>query len=112
MVGPLLLAVAVAAETDATGNAQAAMYAAVSAVLVSLIGGAVAIYTSGRKSAPDTSVRYVDPPTSNELPRELSGLLADALEEARQARDALERAERARDLWEGRARRLGWEDRR
>lgn len=94
----------VLASTHTTGE-RAAMFAAGATVIGSLVGAAVAIVTSRRNTPP---ARFVDEPTSNELPRALSDLLEDALNDARQARDEATRAVRRAELWEGRARKLGW----
>lgn len=102
-------ALAATAEAAASSD-NGALYAAVSAVLVAMIGGTVAIITSGRRQTGETpAARYVDEPTSHALTQSLTDLLEDALAREKQARDAAERAVRRAELWEGRARKLGWD---
>jgi len=104
-VSGLGLVVAAAEAPAATSGDRAALYAAVSAVLVALIGGAVAILT--RRPEPP-AVRYVDPPTSNALPAELADL---AVAERRRLDDALTEIRELRaevDMWQDRAYQAGW----
>lgn len=106
----------VAAAADVVSNDKAGLYAAIATAIGSAIGGIVAIYTA-RRNVPESSVRYVDPPTSNELPRALSELLEDALNDARRARDEtqelreqLASCKMSERTWERRARDLGWRE--
>lgn len=93
-----------AAEAPAAASGDAgALYAASGAVLVALIGGAVAVITSRNKTPPEPHVRYLDPPSSLALPQALSELYEDALERA-------VTAERERDLWHQRALEQGWKE--
>lgn len=76
---------------------SAALYAAVSAVLVALIGGVVAVLTSrNRQPEPHPPARLVDEPTTHALPRELADMLVEVIAE--------------RDVWKQRAVDLGWHE--
>lgn len=85
---------------------QVALIGAISALAVAVVTGLFAVI----KARADQSVRYLDPPTSHELPRALSDLLEEALADARKARDETTRAVRRAELWESRARKLGWRE--
>lgn len=98
----LPIALASLAQDAPSPTDRSALYASLSAVAVSLVGGAVAVITSSR-SKTDTAVRYVDPPTSNNLPNALADLYEETVKEKH---DAL----RIAALWESRARDLGWRD--
>lgn len=89
----------------ATGGDQGALYASVSAVMVAMIGGTVAIVTSRRNPPPPDpqSVRYVDAPTSNALPAAMAELYEHV-------KDELETVKIERDLWRRRAQQAGWDD--
>lgn len=97
------IVVAVDQVPAATSGDRSALYASVTAVLVALIGGAVAIVTSRRKDAEPPSIRYVDPPTSNALPAAMAELYE-------YVKDELDTMTVERDLWRQRARSLGWAD--
>lgn len=91
----LLLAAMVEADPVSDPNA-AALYAAVSAVLVALIGGVVAVLTTRARQQQPPPARLVDEPTTHALPRELADMLVEVVAE--------------RDVWKNRAVRLGWTD--
>lgn len=91
-----------AATTDPVPDPNsAALYAAVSAVLVALIGGVVAVLTSRYRQPDRPSARALEEPTTHALPRELADMLVEVIAE----RDAFKVE---RDVWKARAESLGW----
>lgn len=86
----------------ATSGDRGSLYVAISGVAVAAIGAFAAIYTSRGKAEPPP-VRYVDPPTSYDLTREMAELYAEA-----EQRAALQAA-RA-EMWEARAGQAGWSE--
>lgn len=91
-----LIRAIVEAEPVSDPNA-AALYAAVSAVLVALIGGVVAVLTTRtRAQAPPPPQVLDEMATTHALPRELADMLVEVIAE--------------RDVWKNRAVRLGWSE--
>lgn len=104
---PVALAMLLAGDAPvSTASDHGALYAAVSAVLVAMIGGTVAVITSTRRPAAPAEpspVRYIDEPTSHALVQSLTDLLADSVTREQESREAAE-------MWEKRARKLGWKE--
>jgi hypothetical protein len=96
---------ATAADNAAGGGDLGALYASVSAIVVAMIGGTVAIITNRRNpTQPDPQpVRYLDPPSSNALPTAMAELYEHV-------RDELDQRTIERDVWRQRAIRLGWDE--
>lgn len=92
----------IVADDQAGGGAQGALYASVSAVVVAMIGGTVAVFTS-RNRDDHPNVRYVDPPTSNALPAAMAELYEHV-------KDELETVKIERDVWRRRALQAGWDE--
>jgi hypothetical protein len=97
---PLVLALA---QEVPTPSDKGALYASISAVVVSLIGGSVAVITSARSKGDPPPARYIDPPTSHALPAAMAELYEEVVREKADL-------EHVAALWETRARSLGWTD--
>lgn len=84
-------------ETEPVSDPNAAaLYAAVSAVLVALIGGVVAVLTTRVRAQVQVPppVAMDEMASTHALPRELADMLVEVIAE--------------RDMWRNRAVRLGW----
>lgn len=97
------------ADDTAGGGAQGALYASVSAVVVAMIGGTVAVVTN-RNRDDHPNVRYVDPPTSNALPAAMAELYEHVKDENERLRGQLEAKTIEAGLWERRAIQAGWDE--
>jgi hypothetical protein len=90
----------------AAGGDRDALYLAASGVLVALITGGFALLKDRKADPPQA--RYIDPPSSNELPRNLSELLANEMGDNKDAQSEINRLRAEVDLWQERAYSAGW----
>jgi hypothetical protein len=108
-LGALILSAStvVAVEAPAAaGGDRGALYLAISGVLVALITSGFAVFRDRKPEPP--AARYIDPPSSNELPRQTSDLLADEMARVRELRAESDRLRTEVDLWQERAYSAGW----
>jgi hypothetical protein len=96
---------AVEAPAAASGDRDA-LYLAVSGVLVALITSGFALLRDRKPEPP--AARYIDPPSSNELPRNLSELLVDESRRNDAKDEEIVRLRAEVDLWQARAYESGW----